>query len=191
MHTTAQQILDEALLELPGCPRPLAAAALRDVVREFLERSQVLTVALDAITVVAGTHLYELELPSGQDGFRVHRPVLVVLNGVEQRAGIDWRMQDRTTLQLRDVPGSDIDEGLEVTVAVALDDVQTASLEAIEDWWPAIGAGVKARLMLMPGKPWTDPAGGAVYRRDWHDGLGRAMAHAASDGLGVPQRLRM
>lgn len=191
MHSTAQRIVDEALAELPGCPRPLAAAALRDTLRDFLRRSQVLRVDLTAIDIVADDYTYTLTLPAGYDGFAVYRPTLVLLNGAEQRAGIDYRMQDRTTLQLRDTPTAADTGGLEVTVSLAMDDEDTADLTDIEDWYPVIAAGMKSRLMIAPGKPWSNPAAAAVYRHEYNDGLGKAISHALTDGMGVPQRLSM
>lgn len=188
MHASAVQLIDECLLELPGCPRPLVAMVLRDTVRDFLRRSQVLTVELTAIDIVAETYLYTLTLPAGHDGFRIYRPTLVVLAGVEQRSGIDWRMSDATTLQLRDEPSAADTAGLEVTVALALDDEQSADLSDLEDWYPAICGGIKGTLMAQPAKPWSNPGSAMVNRAEYNDGLGKAMLHALSDGMNEPQR---
>lgn len=191
MDSTVERIANEAIVELPGCPRPMVYMAIRDALRDFLDRSHILKVDLDAINIVASTYLYTLTLPTGYDGFRVGRPTLVVLNGVEQRAGIDYRMQSRTVLQLRETPQAAITDGLEVTVTAALDDIETVDLTDIDDWLTTITAGVKGRLMLMPGKPWTAQQTATMYRAEWSAGLSRAMSAAALDGLTAPARVSM
>jgi hypothetical protein len=191
MESSVQQIIDEAAVELPGCPRPLIAMALRDTSRDLLDRALCYKVALTAIDIVAAQYLYDLTLPAGYTGFAIRKPTLVVLNGEEQRPGIDWRMSDRDTIQLRDEPPSAITGGLEVTVALTLGDLNTADLADLEDYYATLGAGVKARLMLMPRKPWTDQPSGLMYRSEYNDGLGRAMLDGVSDGLNEPVRVRM
>ena len=153
MHETVQQVADEAMQELPSCSRPIVATLLRDVVSDFLARSQVLTVELEAMDVVAGTYLYTLDVPSAYAGYRVSTVVGVRLNGTSQRANIDWRMADRETLQLRLAPATSITAGLVVTVALTIEDIYVADLTPLLDWWGPVAAGVKSRAMMMPAKP--------------------------------------
>lgn len=189
MHSSVQRLMNEVLVELPGCPRPLVAIMLRDTVRDFLDRTQILAADLDAIDIVAGTYRYTLTVPVANEGYRINRPTLVVLNDEEQRAGIDWHMQDRTTLQLRDVPQTAIEDGLEVTVALTLDDIQTADTSALEDWEAVLVAGAKATLMILPRKPWTSQQTAGYYRNEYNTGLSRAMSYVATSGLNSPVRL--
>lgn len=192
MHLTAERIVDLAMLELPSCPRALVSEALADTVGDMLDRSQVLLTDLTAINIVAATYLYTLQLPAtGYDGYRINIPTLVVLDGIEQRAGIDWRMKSASVLQLREIPQAASTGGLQVTVALGLDDIQEADITGLRNWWGALADGTKGKLMLIPGKPWTDQKTGAFYRNEYNSGLSRAMTHAATDGLNEPQRLRM
>jgi hypothetical protein len=191
MHITAQRLVDEAMVELPGCPRPLVVAALRDVVADLLDRTQILTVDLAAINIVAHTYLYTLTVPVANAGYRINRPTAVVLGDVAQRAGIDWRMHDRTTIQLREEPQAASTGGLEVTVALSLDDIQDADLTDLQDWRAPIVSGVKGKLMLAPGKPWTDQQTGIMYRNEYNAGLSRALSYVATEGLNAPMRLGM
>lgn len=191
MHSTAQQVADEAMQELPSCSRPIVATVLRDVASDFLARSQVLTVDLDAMDIDAGTYLYTLTVPTAYPGYRIQAVVGVLVNGLALRANIDWRMFDRNTLQLRSNPTADITDGLVVTVALTIDDIYVVDLTPLLDWWGPIAVGVKGRAMMMPAKPWTDQRTGPMYLAEYNHGLSDAMAFAARRGTNEPMRLRM
>lgn len=190
MHTTASAIVDEVIVELPAAPaRPMVNAALAAVVAEFLDRTHAARAELDAIDIVAEVYLYTLALPDEYRGYRIGKPAAVVLSGEELRAGIDYRMASRTSLQLRDMPQEDATGALEVTATLALDDIHEADLSPLEEWYAAIASGVKFKMMAMPRRPWTDQQSAAYYRTEYFDGLSRAMLSAVTDGNGKPQRL--
>lgn len=189
MHASAQRICDEAQIELPGCPRPLVAMALRETVMGFLDRSKVLVVGLDPMDVEAGTGEYPLTVPEGWSGYRIDVPLAVVLDGRRLRERADWYMADATTLALREAPTADAEGALQVTAAMQIDDIATASLDGLRTWQAAIAAGLKSRLMFMPGKPWTSLPMAEFYRREYNRGLSEAMSWAATCGLAAPVRI--
>ena len=190
MDATVQAAISEMLVELPGARRPLCVLAMRDVLANFLLQTQVLTAELDAIDIEEDTYLYALTLPSGYDGFKIAVPTIVVLNDEKQRDGIDWRMSG-TSIQLRDIPTEDITDGLEITVALALDDIAQCSIAGLSNWTPGIIAGAKARMMRAPGKPYSDKQTAFFYEQEYKDAISRALTHAATDGLNAPMRLTM
>jgi len=169
----------------------MVVASLRDTVSTLLDRSQILVAELDPIDIVADTYLYALALPDGYEGYRINRPTLVLMNSLLLRASIDYRMNTRTILQLRETPTEATEDAIQVSVSLSLDDIQDADLTDLQEWYAAIVSGVKSRLMLAPGKPWTDQQTGMMYRSEFNDGVSRAMAFVATDGSNEPMRLRM
>lgn len=59
-----------------------------------------------------------------------------------------------------------------------------------EDHNEAIVYKAKSKLLLMPGKPWTDKESGEWYRRQWRRYLSRAKAQAIREKDGNEARVR-
>lgn len=60
---TPEDFLPDVMLDVPGCPEPVAVNALRHALEEFCRKSLWWTADIDPVDVVAGVHTYDLVSP--------------------------------------------------------------------------------------------------------------------------------
>jgi hypothetical protein len=167
------------LPDVPGCPEISAVAAIRDAAIDFCTKSLVYQETLDPITVIAGVADYDLEPPTGTLVAKVMHlfyqdkeltPVAPDLirgatfynsrvEGAQSR-GIPsgYSLKDPRSVTLMPVPKDT--ERNAVTVRVALKPTRSSTTVGdvlFEDYAETIAAGALARLMLTPGKAYTNP----------------------------------
>jgi len=100
------------------------------------------------------------------------------VSGWRTASGDDFRFftqESRTTFRFAAIPINAKANALFYRVALkpgpASDEIDE---DVWSEWYDVIGAGAKAQLMLMGGKPWSDPKGGAYNARVYSIGRGRA-----------------
>lgn len=168
------------LPEVPGCPEISVDVALRSSLIEFCEKSLVIQRDHDPLTVVAGVVDYDFEPPTGSLVIKVMKAwykseelIPLAPDEVEDAelynrsfsdantAGSQPRyilQKDERTFSLYPIPDANVANGL--TMRVAYKPTRTASsFEDVlfEDYAEVIAAGAKARLMMSPGKTYTNP----------------------------------
>jgi hypothetical protein len=168
------------LPEVPGCPEISVDVALRSSLIEFCEKSLVIQRDHDPLTVVAGVVDYDFEPPTGSLVIKVMKAwykseelIPLAPDEVEDAelynrsfsdantAGSQPRyilQKDERTFSLYPIPDANVANGL--TMRVAYKPSRTASsFEDVlfEDYAEVIAAGAKARLMMSPGKTYTNP----------------------------------
>jgi hypothetical protein len=161
---------DSALPELPGCPFVALNHALRQSAIAFCEQSLVWTYEHPDISIVAGVDEYAYIPPAET---LVHAVTWAKFNETELDTRTrdedmriwDWRNQTGVPQYVLNMPNSlklvpkpDLDGTLKLIVAlkpdnsaIGIDDVM------FQEHREAIAHGAKARLMLSPRKPYTDP----------------------------------
>lgn len=163
------------LPHLPGCPEALVDQALVDAAIEFCDSSLVLRQSLDPFNTVVNIAQYDLDAPSSQHD--INRVLSVTLDGKLLSPGMAEVIRgdlptdkakprgfytDRTdsvfTLKLSPPP----DDVYSVVVSVALSPARTAT--QLEDdlyniWIETLTASTIARVMQIPGQPFSNPAG--------------------------------
>lgn len=157
---------------MPGCSEPLAAQAVLDAAITFCEDSLAVREVLDPQTLQAGLDQYELSAPSSQEVVRVLnvwvdnqllRPVPA--EQVDYAARQDGppthyyvlRQDEVLTLQLYPTP---ITSGV-LSAEVALRPTREATQVATDlytYWLDAVLAGALARLLVLPGASFANPA---------------------------------
>ena len=162
---------------LPGCSEPLAAQAVLDAAIAFCEDTQAVREQLDSFTTSAGVGAYELDTPSQQQVARVFdvvvdgRPMAAIaaedVGPASEAIGSPMafyttRYGSEFLLHLFPTP----DGAYNVQVRAALRPTRNAT--QLEDdlfnlWSDAVLAGAMARVMAIPGQPFSDPAGSAGY----------------------------
>lgn len=189
----------DILIEVPGCPLPLVKHHIIQVLADFCTETRILKETLPGINVVANTAQYPLSatLP----GYVPVRTEEAWLNGEPlDPADVDqlnatltnWRTEtgspavfvdeDATgTLTLVPVPDTSIATGLVARISYTLDLVSppTTFPEILyRNHAKGLAAGVKARLMDMPGKTWSNPELAAKRELEYK----QAIATAKSKG---------
>lgn len=182
MATQLTELYAYVEAELPRCPKPLILQNIFTVINDFCERTQAWQDDLDPITVIEDVDTYDLDgEPANSD---IIRPTKVLLNDVELTPGLDYTMPSRTQLKLAYTPETDTDDALEVRVCLRLEAGATDICNALwDDWYRAWAAGVKARLMAMPNKPWTDARAAVKYEREYLEMIGDAIMDAQQGGM--------
>jgi len=207
--------LDYVMPDVPGCTTQLAEHEIRNACIEFCENSLILQRDHDPVTIVAGIVDYDLEPPTGTLVTRVMKawykgtelvqsaPDNINKSEVYNRlfTGADVSrsdpqrilQKDERTFTVYPIPQETATNSLTLRIALKPTRSSTTVDDVIfEDYAEAIGSGAKARLMMSPGKPYTNPQLGAaemmLFRQAINTARSRAIrGHMRSD-LGVKLR---
>lgn len=201
--------LDDVLPELPGCSADLALRQIRRVVNDFGFQTRYLKLWLDPISVQAGLATYSV-VPADPD-LQLVRPEEVRYLGDElDPISIDelnaevpgWRTEsgepriyareDDDSIKLVYIPTVAATDALTVWVSVTPDFGAVGGFAKVlyDRFADGIAAGVKARLLAMPKKPWTDPVTAEKYARDYAIEIALAKQQADKGHSGARRRTR-
>lgn len=179
---------------------PFTEAMIKRAAIEFCKESWVWKHVCDAQDVTVSEGTYDLDIPNASS---VATVMDVLLSGVPLEAKeIGWLnanvptwLTDAATpryytqtepekLMLAPVPSETTAGALTVTVALQPSQSASGLPEWIFNKFPyEITDGALAKLMLVPGKPWTDLAGGVDRRAKFEAAIANARAMAVT-GLG-------
>jgi hypothetical protein len=197
MSTTKfEDLYNEVMPELPGAPLPLVLNAIRNSVIAFCNGSTVWREWLDPIDVVAGQNTYAIETDSGTDLVQLQS---LKFDGrkltprdedwldnwnprwrTELRVPEHYMMQDQDNVILAGVPQFGLVGGL--LLSVSLQPSRTAKTFPgwiYSQYWEGIADGVKARMMVMPGKPWSSTQLSQMYQGKFDAETAGARADAS------------
>lgn len=209
-------IYDDVVPELPGAETALVLHHIKRTCYDFYDRTLYARETLAGINVVSGTATYAVA-PTDAANFKVGK-VLGVRLGNASPATMMPTLYPRTKEQLdTEVPDWNITQGTpkyymqtavdSVTLAYIPDTSITGGLvvtisklpiyagggidDAIhERFVETIGWGVKARMMRMRKKPWSDPVAASDYDRMYTAEVAAAAAIAARGFGRAPLRTR-
>lgn len=201
------ELLDEVLPYLAADPSdPVTENAIKRSVIEFCAGSWIWKHLPDPLDVVAGEHAYDLEPPSGTD---VTTVLAAELDGVPlapkdipwlNREIPRWRTVaarpkyftqiDTEQVLLAALPDANSAAGLTLTLALQPSQTTTSFPKWIfNQYLYVLAEGALSKLMMMPGKPWTDVQNGADRRTRFEAGVANARAVAVAALGGAPQRV--
>lgn len=206
--------LPDVLTEVPGCPPDLARQMLRNTIIEFCEKSLVHQVTLDPLTLLAGVSEYDLEPPNG---YRVHKLMKVWFRGQELQPlnldGIDrpeayadfvggytssnstptgYTQRDKSTVTFLPIADQRYPNAITMRAALApLRNLTQVEDFLYEEWCDPIAAGTKARLMLNPGKPYTNVEAATVNQARYISGRNEALQQAKRGNVRSELRVKL
>lgn len=194
--------LPHLLTELPGCPDTLVKQQLLFAIIEFCQETHAWNEVQDPIQVLNSQ--YEIDIETPRDArivavkdvwasSRKLRPVTMpqlfevmpnwqTAEGTEPtyyNASIDYR-----TIRIFPKPIGQEDARATLTPRVAYAPTLTATTFPDElgiKYWDYLIAGAKSRLMLMPGKSWSNAALSAYNKQLFADGILKAKISAIHD----------
>jgi hypothetical protein len=194
-------LLPEVMPHVTGDPsEPMAIAAIRNAAIEFCASSWIWRYYPDPVDVEAGENTYSIEPPTGADVTTVlgckydGKDLAAKSTDTLDRDLPRWQTEvgnvtayvsiDTESLMLAKLPGASLDGGLTMTLALQ----PKRSATAFPGWiaaqyTEALAAGAIARLMKMPGKPWSAPRDAPGYQFTFDTAIAAARASAVS-GLG-------
>jgi len=178
--STLNDFLNDVMPDVSGCTVDIAKHAIRNACIEFCEKSLILQRDHDPVTVVAGIVDYDFDPPANNLVTRIMRawykaneltavaPDSIrsseVYNRLFSGANVvrtdptSILQKDERTFSLYGIPKDTVANGL--TMRVALKPTRAATTVEdvlLEDYAEIIAAGAKARLMMSPNKPYTNP----------------------------------
>lgn len=205
--TKLTDLFNEVLPELPGVGEALATNAIRNAIIEFCQGSWCWRYFMDPMPVLANLNTYELDLPPGAEVAQVlvlkvdGKPL--VPKGEEDLTALLPRWQtetgtpkyyltdDPSQVILAPVPNTRIPGGLVLTVALQPTRTSTGFPTWIwSRYFDGLAAGAKARLMAMPGKPWTSPQLYQLYRARFEAAMASAKVESQKSLSRGPMRTK-
>lgn len=192
----------DLLPHVPGCPNILAAHELRRAAQAFLDQTRAWQVTQAAATVTAGQTIETISV-AGADLVRVEKawydgkPMdIKTTEDMDASYADDWQIHTGTpscllqltpgVLQFYPIPTVDATTGLKLRVSLKPNETATGVPHDLAmKYRSEILAGAKARLMLYPGKPWTNGDLAVISGGAFDAGVGKAnLAAARSFGRG-------
>jgi hypothetical protein len=206
--------LPEILPEVPGCPSDMAKRALLNTVIEFCEKSLIHQETLDPITALANITDYDLEAPKG---YRIQKIMKMWFLGQEMeavapddigvpdayRASISgynaskgppaaYTQKDVDTFTILPIPDQRYTSSITMRAAlVPLRTVTETEDFLFELWSEIIGFGTKARLMLTPGKPYSNAEAATYNQARYVSGLNDARQRATRGNVRSDLRVKL
>lgn len=189
----------DVLPHVPGCPTPVVRHELRRSAQALLQASRAWQADLTPISISAGAADYPVA-PSSPEQQRIVRIEAAWLDGqrlnpltpdqLDANSLDDWREHTGApTGYLQLTPGivtlypkpvSAASTGLKLRVSLMPSDAATVIPDDLaQQYSDEIQIGAKGRLMLMPGKPWSNPQVGAGYLASFNAATSVAMSRAA------------
>ena len=201
MSKAYSAFLDYVMPHVPGCTNEMALLEIRNACIDFCEKSLILQRDHDPVTVVKGQVDYDFEPPTGYLVTKLMKawyktkelPPLApdeinraeVYNrsftgaDVGQTDPRNILQKDERTYTLYPVPSETVPMSLTMRIALKPTRASTTIDDVIfEDYAEAIAAGAKARLMMSPGKPYSNPQGAVAWLGMYQSGLNTARQRA-------------
>ena len=191
-----EAFLSRVLPEVTGCPEIVAVQAIKDACIEFCEKSHVYQVDLDAVTTVNGLGEYDLEPPTGyvvarlmnvwfgNDKLAPAAPDMIrVPDAYRQTAGQSnpkfYFQKTAKTVSVLPVPDKTTVSAL--TIRASLKPTRASESiddEIFEEYAEIVSHGAKYRLMLSPGKPYSNQAAAVIEKGLFDAGINKARLRA-------------
>lgn len=189
--------LPDVLPHVPGCPIPVVLHELRRAAQEYLKATRAWQVTLAPIAVLAGTTSTTIAMDADKSLIRIEsawydgaRLELVTSAKLDGDNSDDWRLHTGTphsllqfspgAATLYPVPHANSSIGLKIRASVFPSDASAGLADEIgAKFSNEIIVGAKGRLMIYPGKLWTNLDIGAACIQQFNDLIDRGAAAAA------------
>ena len=192
---TLDSFLIDVTLEVPGCALPIVRHHVRRSIIEFCEKTRLLTYNCPAVNSVANQGAYSISPPADHE---IHEIVTVRHNGVPlDPVGEDWlnnnvtdwaNSKSRTassyiftrpaSIRLYPAPNENGTGNIVAMAAIKPTPSATSIDDKLLHYSESIAAGAKRRLMIQPGKPWTNPELAVYYGNVFLAGVGKGRIDA-------------
>lgn len=202
MSTSYDQFFSWVLPEVGGCPEITAIQAIRDVVIDFCEKTNIHQEDHDPITVIAKTSDYDLETPV--TGTRIIKIMNAWYKGDKlEPAAPDqvldpavynqsiggytvsystpkfYLQKDPVTLSLLPIPDATLASAVTLRVSLAPLRSSVACEDFLfEQWVEPIAAGAVAKLQTSSGKTYSNPQAAQINQARYIAGVNAARQKA-------------
>lgn len=201
MTTALSAFRVEVLMEVAGAPTPLIDREIRHAAIDFCDYTLTWRTPVDLQDIIVSTSDYDLTVPSdarvvtvlyaGRDGVRMLPTSERRLddeqdgwrNSTTTAAGSSWYyLPDRETIRIALTPDASATDALAVMCAFKPTQTATNLPDILfDDHLEAIGHGAKARLLAIPGKPWSNPQLAAYHEAKFEKAKKKEKAERLND----------
>ncbi|HMV18987.1 MAG TPA: hypothetical protein PKD65_15795 [Nitrospira sp.] len=191
----------DVMPHVPDCPTPIIEHELRRTAQDFLRRSRAWQAFIPALSVGATQETVTLDPSDDQaeisaiqeawyDGLRIE---VVPMESMAGRFGPDWNSASGTptavvpitsqVVRMYPIPTDYATTGLSLRVSLVPSHSAIGMPDDLANQYQnEIATGAKARLMLYPKRPWTDPDMAAVMHAQYEALLNSAISHVSHAG---------
>ena len=171
---------------VPQLPHSMALDMLRQKFIDFSRRTRILQTRVK-MHYQSGVRDYQLCAPEGYYIYaimgikaeKMPNPWYWYGGYGHYRHHLAYDVIDNNIIRLHHEPSTDRPEGLKVDVVLLPDhDVMAAPASVLGPYGYALASGVTAAALLIPEKPWTNPALSRDYKQEYERAIlnGRALA---------------
>lgn len=197
-------------VDVPGAAIPSVEVAVRDTCIDFCERTLVLQVDHDPITVIAGEPTYDFAPPDGYVVDKVMQMWLAgervppttadyiddsgyVERGSTYRASpYTFLQKDARTFSLAPTPQETVRNGVVMRVAIKpTRDATEVEDILFDDYAEVIGWGAKYRLLLSPGKEYSNPQHASVFKGLYDHAMSRTRVRVTKNHTRAQMTVRL
>lgn len=217
-NTDFSKLVPQIHPECHECPEILIINEIRNITREFCERSTYWRQDLAALSIVtdetsSGSGEYDLTIPTGAQIVSVINPIVHSNQPVSRRTRewldehySDWRtatgeqsrwyrMSNPTRIKLIPRPTSVVANALHVSMALKPSPAATNMPEFVyNEWYEVISCGVLAKLLSMENETWYKPARAVMKQKMYllgiEDATAKAIAEYSSDKVDRTRRVK-
>lgn len=186
------------LPDVPGCPEALALAAVKRGAIELCRSAYVWVRDLGPLDVIAGQAEYACPPPAGAApvitlglavrGLPLRAATVEELDlnhpgwpGLSAARPLRFLVPTLGKVRLVPEPSENIESALVVRMVLApAHDAAAAEDLLLDQWAVAVAHAAKAELMLVPGKPWTQPQLAEHHQRQFAAHVARARGRASA-----------
>lgn len=206
---TPDQLLPYLLPEVPGVPDSLATQAIMRTANDFCWETGVWNEIQDPIAVQDNVNEYQIDAPSGaqvvtiKSIWMVNRELVPVTMERLQELIPNWQESkgsdpayynsaaDYSTVRIFPIPYGANGAKMTIRAVYTPDQFGTTLPKFLADTFlDEILAGAKARLMIMPGKSWSNPQLAGVNQLMYAEGVVKAKVYIAHDKVAGNVRVR-
>ena len=189
-NTNISDLLQYVILDVPGCPLPVATQKVYLALQDFFKTTQTWRHTSDPVAIRAGVTRYDVDdIPRYT---RVSAVVGVAIDDQAKSPDTDFLYDDNEgQLVLVQEPEDDIASGLVITSALYPTTEATQIPTAIYmRYFEGMAHGALWKLMVEPGKPWSNlPL--AEYHSRQYDIARQHARHAMLRGTGTNRNVTM
>ena len=193
-----REIIPEIILDVPGCPNPIIERAFRNTLMDFTRRGECWIFRQDYAVTLENFSEVKLTIPEHTRIIKVlsanmdGRILVPASEKVLDNQVPDWRDHSGepraffemppNTLRLWPTPVRETVGELQMTLALM--PTRAANFvdeDLVDNWLEGLTAGVQARLMDMPDKPWTNHQMAMKLAEQYETAVRHATRYARGD----------
>lgn len=200
----AQDLLPHVMVDVPGCPLPIAQMALMRAAITLCSETDAWQEVQDPIQLIDGETSYQVDAPSGAELRRVlsvwtpSGELKAIPSGQVSDILPNWQsatgsepmfyvgVQGSPEIHIYPRPYNMAAGGVAITVKASYKPKLSSTTlpdSLVSENFEALLAGTKANLMITPGRAWSNPQLAGFYKTEFENAIVDVRIKAMHDGV--------